>query len=145
MKSDRGDKTRAPERALFAIFANINDHMKVIRSNLASNPAVVAATNGCDVVRYRNSELEEDVHYFEAYVEAETHTGEMFCWLLDVILTSLGWKFQRHVVKQTDDGQETVKEFEDFAFGDLNDLNDCYMALMIQFDESAKSFSPLSS
>ena len=120
MKSDRGDKAEAPESALFDMLANINDHMKVIRSNLASNPVVVAATSVCDVMRYRDPASEEDMrHYFEAYVEAETHTGEMFCWSLDVVLTSLGWKFQRDIAKQTSDGAYSVREFEDFAFGDL--------------------------
>jgi hypothetical protein len=38
MKSDRGDKAEAPESALFDMLVNINDHMKVIRSNLASIP-----------------------------------------------------------------------------------------------------------
>jgi hypothetical protein len=134
------DKADVPEGALLPLLSGINDHMMTIRSNLASNPAVVAATRGCDIRRYRDLAMEEEVHYFEAYVEATTHTGELFCWSLDVIQTSLGWKFQRNVAKQMNDGEQHKIEFEDYVFGNFDDLADNCMALMIDFNESARNF-----
>jgi hypothetical protein len=107
---------------------------------MESNPAVVAATRGCDVRRYRDLMKEEEAHCFEAYVEATTHMGEIFCWSLDITLTSLGWKLERRVAKQTSDGEQQKNEFEDFTFENFNDLADRYTALTIDFAESARNF-----
>ncbi len=74
---------------------------------------------------------------FEAYVEAKTNKGEVFVWSVDITQTSLGWKFQRCVARQTADGEELQEEFKDLIFGTLDELANNYMDLMIEFDESA--------
>lgn len=122
------------------MFAMINDHMMAIRSNLGSNPAVASATRGCDIRRYQGSMREEAVYSFEAYVEAATHTGEIFCWQLDVNFTSHGWEFQRSISRQTSGGGQPEKGFEDLAFEDFGSLADSCGSLMIEFAESAKNF-----
>jgi hypothetical protein len=136
MKSDREDNADV----LLVMLAKINDAMMAIRANLASNPAVAAATRGCDIRRYRGSMREDEDHRLETYVEATTHMGEIFCWSLDIILTSLGWEFQRNVARQTSDGEQQEKEFEDFTFRTFDELAKNYIALMMDFEESAKTF-----
>lgn len=140
MRSDRNDKASVSEGALLVMLAEINNHMMTIRDNLASNPAVVAATRGCDIRRYRGSMREETVHNFESYVEAKTDSGEIFCWSLYITLTPHGWKFERNVAKQTSDGEQQEKDFEDLAFGSFDDLANHCAALMVDFEESAKNF-----
>ena len=140
MKSDRPDKADIQERDLLVILAKINDHMMEIRNNLASNPAVIAATRGCDIRRYRDFMEQDEVHCFEAYVEAETHMGEIICWSLDITLRSRIWKFQRYVAKQTSDGAQYDNEFEDFAFEDFDGLANNCVTLMTEFSQSAKNF-----
>ena len=147
MRLDSDQKTDVQERHLFVMFAKINDDMMAIRNNLASNPAVAAATRGCDIRRYRGSMIEEEVHCFEASVEAKTHTGEIFCWSLDITLMSHGWKFQRNVGKfqrnvgrQTSDGEQQENGFEEFTFADFHSLAANCATLMIEFAASAKNF-----
>jgi hypothetical protein len=140
MRSDRDHHTGVREGDLLVLLAKVNEHMRSIRENLESNPTVVAATRGCDIRRYRDFMMEEEVHYFEAYVEAKTHTGDIFCWSLDIILTSQGWKLQRYVGKRTSNKEQPKKEFEDFTFEKFDDLADSCMVLMIDFAESARNF-----
>lgn len=94
MKSARDDKADMPEGHLLVMFTDITDHMITIWSHLASNPGVAAAARSCDVRRYQDSMREEEVYYFESYVEATTHTGEIFCWSLDITLTSRAGSFR---------------------------------------------------
>jgi hypothetical protein len=84
--------------------------------------------------------MEVEVHCFEAYVEATTDTGNIFCWSLDINLASPGWKLQRRVAKQTSDGEQKKIDFEDFTFENFDDLASNCMALMIDFAESARNF-----
>jgi hypothetical protein len=51
---------------LLAVLAKINEYMMWIRKSVESNPAVVAATRGCDVRRYRDFMTEEEEYCFEA-------------------------------------------------------------------------------
>jgi hypothetical protein len=129
MEPDRNDKADVRDSALFVVLAQINDHMIAIRNNLEENLAVATATRACDIRTYLDFRTEEEVRCFESYVEAKTHSGEIFCWSLDVTLTSLGWKFQRCVMRQTKDGEQLENEF----------ANNC-SALMNHFEESAKNF-----
>jgi hypothetical protein len=147
MKSGSDDKADVQERHLFVMLAKINDDMMAIRNNLASNPAVVAATRDFDIRRYQRSMIDEEVHCFEASVEAKTHTGEIFCWSLDITLMSHGWKFQRSIGKfqskvggQTSDGEQQENGFEEFTFADFDSLASNYVTLMIEFAASAKNF-----
>jgi hypothetical protein len=114
--------------------------MMSIRNIVESNSAATVATRGCDIRRYQDSMMEEEVHCFEAYVEATTDTGDIFCWSLDITLTSLGWKLQRRVAKQTSDGEQEKIKFDDFTFENFDDLADNCMALTIDFVESARNF-----
>jgi hypothetical protein len=140
MTSDHNDKASFPEGALLVILAEINHQMMAIRDNLASSPAVVAATRGCDIRRYQGSMREEAVHNFESYVEAKTDTGEIFCWSLYITLMPHGWKFERNVARQTSDGEQQEKDFEDFTCDSLSELADHYMALMADFYQSTSNF-----
>src|ERR1700732_959172 len=139
MRLDSDHKTDVQERHLFVMFAKIHDDMMAIRNNLASNPAVAAATRGCDIRRYRGSMIEEEVHCFEASVEAKTHTGEIFCWSLDITLLSPVGKFQRNVGRQTSDGEQQENGFEEFTFADFDSLAANCATLMIEFAASAKN------
>jgi hypothetical protein len=116
------------------LFANINSRMKMIREVLAANPAVASATRGCDVSLYRES------CYFEAYVEADPHSGELFTWSLDVILTSGGWTLDRSVGRRTRDGEDPQREFEDFTSREFSDLADRCADLMAAFEDTARTF-----
>jgi putative heme degradation protein len=140
MRSDRDEKSSARKGDLLVILATINNHMALIRKSLESNPAVSAVTRGCDVRRYHDLILEEEVNCFETHVEATIHTGNIFCWSLDINLTSQGWKFQRHVAKQTSDGEQQEIGFEDLTFEDFDDLANSCVSLMIEFTESARNF-----
>ena len=66
--------------------------------------------------QYRHS------HNFEAYVEAETRAGTLFCWTVDIHLTSRGWEIQRQVAKQTRDGGQPEILFDDFIFETFDGL-----------------------
>ena len=140
MRPTPDDKADTPEGPLLIMFTEITDRMMTICTHLTTNSGVAAVTRGCDIRRYQDSMREEEVYCFESYVEATTHTGELFCWLLDITLTSLGWQFQRYVTRQTDDGERYEPEFEDITFEKFDDLANNYMALMIDFEESAKNF-----
>ena len=101
------DKADGPSRVLFNALADISMSMMTICENLGSNPAVIAATRGCDLRRYQGSMLGEEFSSFEAYVEAETRAGALFCWSLEIDQTSLGWTFERQVSKQARDFRES--------------------------------------
>jgi hypothetical protein len=127
-------------RALLVLLSEINSHLITIRRILESNPLVATSTRGCDIRLYRDFMTEEEVHGFESYVEATTHTGRVFNWSLDIGLTSLGWGFQRRVAEQTIDGERLKIDFEDVTFGNFDDLAEKCLPLMAEFVESAKSF-----
>ena len=140
MTFDAPDKADGPSRALFNVLADINIGMMTIWENLTSDPAVINATRGCDIRRYRGFMSEGEFTSFEAYVEAETRAGAEFCWSLDINQTSLGWTLQRGVSKQTRDGQDPEKEFQDHTFGTFDELANNWSALMTEFVESSKHF-----
>lgn len=101
MTSSNGDMANGLDKSLLVILAEINNSMMTIWKVLDSNPAIDVATRGCDVRRYQGSMMEREAYCFESYVEAETRTGEMFWWLLDITLTSSGWHLQRSVGKRS--------------------------------------------
>lgn len=141
MTSDTDHKLGNGEDDFLAVLAKINEHMMSIRKSAESNPAVVAATRGCDVRRYRDLMMEEEVHYFEAYVEATTRTGHMFCWSLDIKQSSRGWELQRRVDRQTSEGGQEELGFNDLTFDNFDELADNYTDAMNEFAESARNFN----
>jgi hypothetical protein len=140
MRSDHNDNASVSEGALLVMLAEINNHMMTIRDKLASNPAVVAATRSCDIRRYQGSMRDEAVHNFESYVEAKTDKGEIFCWSLYITLMPHGWRFERNIARQTSDGEQQEKDFEDFTFDRFSELANHYMALMTDFHQSTNNF-----
>jgi hypothetical protein len=134
------DKADGPSRVLFNALADISMSMMTICENLGSNPAVIAATRGCDLRRYQGSMLGEEFSSFEAYVEAETRAGALFCWSLEIDQTSLGWTFERQVSKQARDGAKPEKIFQDYTFATVDDLANNWSVLMTEFEDSAKHF-----
>ncbi len=140
MKSDPSDNASVSEGGILVILAEINDHMMTIRDKLASNPAVVAATRNCDIRRYHGSMQEEAVHTFESFVEAKTYKGEIFCWSLYITLMPHGWRFERIIARQTSDGEQQEKDFEDFTFGEFSELANHYEVLMTDFYQSTNNF-----
>ena len=107
-----------------------------IRKQLAANPAISSATRGGEIRQYYDKTCS-----FESYVEAETHTGETFVWLLDVSLTATRWSIDRSIVKQATDGQDPRREFDDAEFDSFDDMIRGYSALMNEFVESVSTFS----
>jgi hypothetical protein len=132
-KSHPGDVADNARNALL-LFADVNNHMMTIRETLASNPAIASATRSCDVRQYR------DLHCFESYVEAETRAGTLFCWTVEIHLTSQGWEIQRQVAKQTRDGGQPEIQFDHFMFETFDGLASSVSGLMAEFVESAKNF-----
>jgi hypothetical protein len=141
MTSEWDDKVEASVGRLLVALAEINDRMMVIRTDLASNPAIVEATRGSDVRRYRDSFTQQEKYLFEAYVEAKTRTGHVFWWLVDITRLSEGWIFQRRIGKQAKDGEQIEREFEDRTFESFDELARNGMTLMDDFAESAKDFN----
>jgi hypothetical protein len=142
MTLDTPDKADNPSVALFNVLADVNIDMMTIRQSVASDPAVIDATRGCDIRRYRAFDSDEEYPCFEAYVEAETRAGAVFCWSLDIKRTSLGWTFQRQMSERTADGAEPgpEQEFQDYTFATFDDLANNWSALMTEFKESAEHF-----
>ena len=127
--------------ALMVLLGETNVGMSALWRTLHHNPMVADATRRCDVRKYRRPMTDdEDVYTFEAYVEAETRDGEIFCWWLDITWGSSGWELQRDVSKQLKDGEDTVIEFEDRKFGNFDGLAAAHAALLAEFVKSAENF-----
>jgi hypothetical protein len=144
MTSGNDDKADGPARALLVMLAEVNSQMMTLRDMLDSNPARGAVTRACEPWRYPGGGewRPEEEYRFEWYVEAETRTGELFCWSLDIIPTPTGWRLERSISKQFDGGAAGVDglEFEDADFKTFDALLREYPALMTEFLESAKRF-----
>jgi hypothetical protein len=140
MTSDSEERALCPASSMLAILAHINNDMIAIRGALDANPATRAATRGCDIRRYRAPGLDEEMSVFEAYVEVETQTAEIYCWSLDIASTAAGWKCQRRIGKRTKDGEMVENEFQDLTFQEFSVLVDNIPHLMREFVDSAKDF-----
>lgn len=141
MTSTTGDLGDGLNRALIVLLAETTDGMMALWKTLHSNPMVTNATRGCDVRKYRHPMTdEEDVYAFEAYVEAETRDGETYCWWLDITLGSSGWELHRDLSKQSRDGADTVREFEDCKFGSFDELTAKHADLVAELVKSADNF-----
>lgn len=141
MTSSADDTGGSLDRALIVLLAETTESMMTLWEILHSNPAVANATRGCDVRRYLRSMTDEgNVYTFEAYVEAETRDGETFCWFLDITRGSSGWELRRNVWKQSKDGPDDVRDFEDCKFESFDELAARHAALMTEFVKSADNF-----
>jgi len=125
---------------LFATIAQVNNSMIALRAALGSNPLAHTATRGCDIRRYGDFASEQDVYIFESYVEVETRSKELFCWSMDLTLSSEGWKVQRTIAKRTNDGEQIRSDFEDSTFRRFCELADNISPLVKEFVDSASSF-----
>lgn len=142
MTSSTSNEADRTPQAFIVLLASINDHMSEIRKILSSKPAVDKATRGCVVWKYPGAEWAlPDRFSFEAYVEAETKTGDVFYWSFDLTLRSEKWTLSRDIEKQEKSGPGSIRDFESVTYESFSALQDGYAPLMSEFVRSAENFA----
>jgi hypothetical protein len=135
MNSENGSEV------LFALMAEVTDGMIAISQTLSSNPKCRSATRGTDIRLYRDTLKNGESKYsFESYVEAEAKNGGLYCWSLDIILTTNIWRMRRTVGKRVRDGEEVVQAFEDFSSDSVFELEQNLPNLLTEFVSCAERF-----
>jgi hypothetical protein len=134
--------TACKSRALFAMLARINDCMMDLRRALTEDPQVLEATRGCDLRNFDDqTHPDSELYVFDAYVEAETRSGQLFCWSLEIRATSAGWEVHRLIGRRTTDGEDPIVRFQDFTYEKFQDLAANATSLAAEFVQSAKEFN----
>jgi hypothetical protein len=138
--TDNGADSAA--QAVIVLFASISDSMSDIGKILSSKPAIAKVMPGFDVSRFPGGEWAmPDCFSFEAYVEAETTTGDVFWWSFDLSLQSEKWTLSRDIDRQGKYGQESISDFDSMTYESFSALRDGYAPLMSEFVRSAESFT----
>ena len=147
MTSSTSNGADGTDKAVIVLFASINRSMSEIDGILSSKPAVDKATRTCDVRRYPGGGLMDSPEWFsfEVYVEAETKTGDLFCWSFDLSLRSEKWTLSRDISRQGPGGHEPVghepeSEFDTVTYESFSELREGYEPLMSEFVRSAEGF-----
>jgi hypothetical protein len=77
---------------------------------------------------------------FEAYVEVETSTGELFCWSLELRAKAETWEIYRGISVAQENGGETVTDFPDISFESFELFALGVLPLVDEFAESINDF-----
>jgi hypothetical protein len=127
-------------KVLLNILAQINRRMMTMRTSLAARPEVRTANRICDILDYHDPMDPEDKFLdFEAYIEAETSTGE-FCWSLELRAKAETWEVHRRISVAQETGGETVTDFPDVSFDSFDLFALGVLPLVDEFAESTKTF-----
>jgi hypothetical protein len=141
MTFNTGNTADSSAQTVIVLFASIRDSMLEIDKILSSKPEIAKVTRTCDVSRYPGGEWAiPDCFSFEAYVEAETTTGEAFWWSFDLSLRAEKWTLSRDIDRQGKYGQESISNFESVTYESFSALRDGYPPLMRELVRSAESF-----
>ena len=141
MTSSTSNGADSAAQTVIVLFASISDSMSEIDKILSSKQAIAKVTQGCDVSRFPGGEWAmPDCFSFEAYVEAETATGDVFVWSFDVSLRSEKWTLSPDIDRQGKYGPESISDFESVTYDSFSELRDGCPPLMSEFLRSAESF-----
>lgn len=116
-----GDE-RAAKRTLDAI-AEINQIFIDHAIEMRRLKMVSEAINSCTVFRY------ETGSQMEAHLDAELKDGNAISWLLEVSWTDVEWTIRRKLVKQTNSGQDAIKELPAKTISRFEEFVDCLPTL----------------
>ena len=127
-------------KVLLSVLAQINRRMMTMRTSLDARPEVRTANRTCDILDYHDPMDPEDKFCdFEAYIEAETSTGE-FCWSLELRAKAETWEVHRRISVAQEAGGETVTDFPDVSFESFELFVLGALPLVDEFAESTKNF-----
>lgn len=140
---DVEDENPAQLQMLMAFLASVNDQMINLAIELRTKPAVKTATRGCDVRKYRDAFRFDDkaLYAFEAYLETETHSGYLVCWLVDINCALSGWELNLAITRRrkSEDNDETTT-FSEVRAASFAEFVSLVSGTMNAFVESARSY-----
>ena len=141
MTSSTSNEADSTAQAVIILLAGINRSMLEIHQILSSKSAVGKVAHTCDVRRYPwDGGMDTPEWYsFELYVEAETKTGDLFCWSFDLSLQSGKWTLSRDISKQ-EKYQQSLSDFDTVTYESFSALQAGYALLMSELVRSAESF-----
>lgn len=92
---------------LLEIIADSNEKLITLSQGLRSKTEVIRVLHSLECRRYSTGTV------LQGYVDAEIQNGKAICWWLEVHWGEGKWVIESRVLVNSDQGQETAKEFPD--------------------------------
>jgi len=110
------NETSLPAIRLLESLAHCNEALIELCLSLRSSPHVTNVQRRFDCRAYETGVM------IEAYAEAELTNGNSICWWLELNWNEPNWLIEASVLVNDNQGQMTLKEFQDKTANSVDDL-----------------------
>lgn len=101
---------------LLMAIAETNEKFIALSQDLRSRPEIIRVLHSLECRKYGTGVG------LEGYVDAELKNGKAICWWLEVHWNEEKWLIESRILVNSDQGQDTIKEFPEKVSGTLDEF-----------------------